>query len=211
MQSQFVDFLHQPFHHKVQKLQRLWRKFLCAVYYRHIFGSFGKGSVLYKPILLNNPSHIHIGNGVTIRQGARLEAVIIDPAQPPELRIGDNVNIEQDAHIVCVGRVVLHNGSGLAPRCTILCGTHPFFDVKDTTLIRHRNEGIGGVVEIGSGSILGTNSVIHMNVSIGRNSIVGANSVVRKSAPDFSIIDGSPASIVMRYDEEKERWLAIKK
>ncbi len=202
-----IRALREPFPGKVNRLIHLYFLLKGRFYYRYIFGSFGQGSVLYTPMLLHNPRHIHIGRKVLIRKGARLEAIIADPAHLPELRIEDHVRIEQDAHIITVGKTTLREYSGLAPRCSLLCSAHPFLDIHDPVRIADRLVGVNSVIEIGAGSMIGVGSVILMNVRIGKHVVVGSNAVVRKSVPDYSIVEGNPAAIIMQYDHDKERWV----
>lgn len=51
-------------------------------------------------------------------------------------------------------------------------------------------------VKIGAHSFIGTNSIIMPGCQIGKGVIVGAGSVVRGEIPDFSIVVGSPATVV---------------
>jgi acetyltransferase-like isoleucine patch superfamily enzyme len=157
--------------------------------------------------MIGNPRYIHIGERVLIRKGVRLEAVVEDPDNPPEIRIGDDVTIEQDVHIVAIGRVHIQNKVGIAPRVTILGGIHPFFDVHSPVKIASRLAGATSLTEIGEGSMLGANSVVQMNARIGRHVVVGSGAVVRGRVPDGCVVDGNPGAVVLRYDREEDRWL----
>lgn len=170
----------------------------------------GKGVVIYPPTMILNPQFLHLGDRVTIREGARIEAVLLDRQKPPMISLEKNVMIEQNAHIVSLGTIIMRESSGLAPRCTLNCGTHPFLDVNDSVPIRERHGGVGAFIEIGAQSVLGVNSVVQMNVKIGKYVMVGSNVVIKKSIPDYSVVDGSPAQIVMHYDHEKARWIPVK-
>jgi acetyltransferase-like isoleucine patch superfamily enzyme len=174
--------------------------------YRRMFGSFGRKSAIYPPMLIGNPRFIHIGERVTIRQGVRLEAVVLDPDNPPEIRIGNDVNIEQDVHIVAMGRIHIHDNVSITARSSLLCGTHPFFDVRSPVKIGDRLAGAGSFLEIGEGSFLGIGSIIQMNVKIGRHTIVGSCSVVKKNVPDYCVVEGNPAVVVLAYNHEEDRW-----
>src|SRR5947209_5191569 len=99
------SFAQTPLPNKLNTLHCAFCRLKGVLYYRNIFGSFGRGSVLFKPMLLSNPRCMYIGRNVCIRKGVRLEAVVIDPERPPELHIGNNVNIEQNVHIVFMGKV----------------------------------------------------------------------------------------------------------
>ncbi len=208
--SKLQKHLIQPWPDKLNLAIRLGCRVKGIVYYRRIFGSFGAGSTLFKPMLLCNTQFMHIGKNVSIREGVRLEAVMIDPGNPPELRIGNNVNIEQNVHIVFMGKVRIADNVSITARCSLLGGSHPFFDVNDPVKIGDRLAGSKSIIEIGEGSFLGIGTVVMMNVRIGKHVVIGANSVVKRSIPDYSVADGNPAVIVMNYDQNTQTWLAVK-
>ena len=208
--SKLRRFAGLQYHDKLNTVRMLMCRIKGIVYYRRTFGSFGVGSCLYKPMLVSNARYIHIGKNVSIRQGVRLEAVMIDPANPPELRIGNNVNIEQDVHIVFMGKVRIADNVSITARCSLLGGSHPFFDVNDPVKIGSRLTGAKSVIEIGEGSFLGIGTVVMMNVRIGKHVVIGANSVVKRSIPDYCVADGNPAMVVMKFDQEAQSWVNIK-
>jgi acetyltransferase-like isoleucine patch superfamily enzyme len=195
-----------PLYEQANLAELAWQRAKGHFFYRRVFGSFGNGSVLYPPTMIANPRFMHIGDRVMIRKGARLEAVLLDPDNPPEIRIGNDVNIEQDVHIVAIGKIHIHDKISIAPRSTLLCSTHPFLDVDDPVKIGDRLEGAGSYIEIGEGSLLGVGSVVLMNVRIGRRVVVGSNSTVKKDVADDCVVAGSPAAVVRWYDREEGRW-----
>jgi acetyltransferase-like isoleucine patch superfamily enzyme len=197
----------KPFHYILTRLHEKMHRLIGVLYYRHIFASFGSGTVLYKPLLLSNPHCIHIGKDVVIRAGARLEALITDSAKLPEMRIGDNVNIEQNFHIGFAGKVIIHENVTIASHCSFLGATHPFMDVHNPIKIGARLGGAGSVIEIGAGSIIGVNCVIKANVRIGKHVVVGSNSVVNRNVPDYTVVEGNPAVVVMKYEKDQDRWI----
>jgi acetyltransferase-like isoleucine patch superfamily enzyme len=207
LRSKLNTLKTKPFHYILARLHEKMHRIFGVLYYRRIFASFGSGTVLYNPLLLGNPHCIHIGNNVVIRAGARLEALIQDPAKLPELRIGDNVNIEQNFHIGFAGKVIIHDNVTIASHCSFFGATHPFLDVHNPIKIGDRLGGVGSIIEIGAGSFIGANCVIKSNVRIGKHVIVGVNSVVSRNIPDFTVVEGNPAVIVMRYDKEQDRWI----
>lgn len=204
-------FINRPLPEKLNLLHLAIYRLKGIVYYRRVFGSFGHGSVLYKPMMLNNPRFMRIGKNVVIRQGARLEAILLDPDNPPELFIGDNVNIEQDVHIVAIGKIHIKDNVSITARCSLLGGGHPFFDVMSDIKIGNRLEGAKTHMEIGEGSFLGVNSVIMPKVKLGKRVVVGSSSVVMRSVPDYSVISGNPATVNMRYDSVAKCWKIVTK
>lgn len=195
-----------PFYDQLN-LATLWfYRIKGALFYRWVFKSFGKNSAIYPPMLIGRPRFIHIGDRVTIRTGVRLEAVLLDVDHVPEIYIGDDVLIEQDVHIVVLGKLHIHNSVTIAARSAILGGTHPFFDIHGPVKLGERLDGSQSFTEIGEGCLLGIGSVIHMNVRLGKHVVVGTNAVVKKSVPGYTVVDGDPAAVVLRYDPEKDRW-----
>jgi acetyltransferase-like isoleucine patch superfamily enzyme len=172
-----------------------------------VFAEFGEESLLFKPTLISAPQFIHIGRKVSIRSGARLEAVFLDPLYPPEIRIGNNVHIEQDIQIGCVGRVKIADNVAIAPRCSIIGGFHPFFDVESVVPIKDRLAGARSSTEIGENSLIGIGTVIKLNVKIGKHVVVGPNSVVASNLPDFCFAEGNPATVLLKYDFATKRWV----
>ncbi len=66
--------------------------------------------------------------------------------------------------------------------------------------IRHKYSGaqIFGTIRVGSGTLIGINSILLPGVEIGRDCIVGAGSVVRGFIPHNSLVVGNPAKVVGR-------------
>lgn len=196
LMSKLKTFLYMPFPNKVNAVNRFRLLLTGRFFYRHIFGSFGDGSLLYKPMLLSNPQCMHIGDNTLIRQGARLEAVILHPTKPPALHIGSDVNIEQNVHIVCHHRVLIGNRVSITANCAIVDTTHPFDDMSADAKVGAMVQDDEGFVEIGDGSFLGIGCVVLPNVRIGRGCVIGANSVVSRSLPDYCVAAGIPARVL---------------
>lgn len=180
-------------HQQLQLVASLWTRLKAKTYYPAIFGSFGN-SLLFRPMLIMHPEFIHIGNNVLIRPGVRLETLPM--SRTPELRIGNNVNIEQNVHIVCHNRVIIEDNVAIAPNCAIVDATHPCDNLLSGEKMGNGVIDDNGFIEIGEGSVLGCGVVVLPNVRIGKGCFIGANSVVTKSIPDYSVAVGSPARVI---------------
>jgi acetyltransferase-like isoleucine patch superfamily enzyme len=200
-------FLALPLYDQYNRARLGFYRLKGVLFYRWVFKGFGKHSAIYPPMVIGSPRFIHIGDRVTIQKGVRLEAILVDPENPPEIYIGNNVNIEQDVHISAIGKILIHDNVGIGARSTLLCSAHPFFDVHDPVKISARLDGVKSIIEIGENSLLGIGSVVQMNVKLGRHVIVGSNSVVKKSFPDYCVVDGHPATMVLTYNSEDDRWV----
>ena len=177
-------------------LASLWTRIKSRLYYPAVFGSFGTGSLLFRPVLLHYPEYIHIGNGVVIREGSRLETVPVNAGRRPELTIGDSVNIEQNVHIVCHHRVVIGDNVSITANCAIVDTTHPFDDLPEGVKVGATVQDDEGFVEIGEGTFIGIGCVVLPNVRIGKWCVIGANSVVTRSVPDYCVAAGAPAVVL---------------
>jgi acetyltransferase-like isoleucine patch superfamily enzyme len=201
-------FAYSSLPEKLNALKHAFHYLKSQLYYRRVFASFGVNSILFKPLLLNNPRFMHIGNNVAIGQGVRMEALVTNGKRIPELRIGDNVNIEQNVHLICHSRLIIGNDVSITGHCAIVDVTHPYANVNDPVKIGARILDEDSFVEIGKGSFLGFGALVMPNVRIGDYCIVGANSVVTKDVPDYSVVAGNPAKILRHYNSLTGEWLA---
>jgi acetyltransferase-like isoleucine patch superfamily enzyme len=194
--STIAKLRRRDFHEWMTALTSLGTRLKSRLYYPLIFGSFGKASLLSRPIALTKPQHIRIGQNVNIRPGARLEVIVLHPLDPPELRIGNNVGIEQNVHIVCHHRVIIEDNVSVTANCSIVDTTHPFDDLPYDAKVGANIQDDDGFVEIGEGTFLGIGCVVLPNVRIGKGCVIGAHSVVTRNIPDYSVAFGAPAVVI---------------
>jgi acetyltransferase-like isoleucine patch superfamily enzyme len=171
-----------------------------------MFKHIGHKTAIHNPMMISNADCIEIGDGVIIRDGARLEAIRDPYGRIPSLVIGSNTNIEQYVHIICHNKVTIGRDVSITGRCAIVDVTHPYEDIavgKIGDLIADEDS----FVEIADGAFLGYGAVILPNVRIGRRAVVGANSVVTRDVPDYSIAAGIPARIIKVYSHEQGEWV----
>jgi acetyltransferase-like isoleucine patch superfamily enzyme len=202
-------FWHAPILNKLQSVGTLYYKIKAIVFYRFLFGEFGKGSYIRRPMLILYPRHVRIGHRVSIRDGVRLEVVRSSGRRTPCLSIGNDTNIEQNVHIVCHSRIQIGSGVSVTGHCSIVDVTHPYSDVHHPAKVGARIEDADSFVEIGDGSFIGFGSVILPNVRIGAHVVIGANSVVTSDIPDYSVAAGAPAKVLKRYDWARQEWVSL--
>jgi acetyltransferase-like isoleucine patch superfamily enzyme len=188
------------------KFPSAWARLKTVCFYRLFFGSIGRKSTIRKPLLITNPDCIHIGDGVVIRDGVRLEVVKDGENETPVLRIGSYTNIEQNVHIACHSQILIGQFVSITANCAVVDITHPYLDVQDTSSYSSRIDPRPSYVEIGDYCFVGIGTVILPNVRIGHHSIIGANSVVTRDVPSYSVAHGNPARIIKRYDPLSELW-----
>ncbi len=70
-------------------------------------------------------------------------------------------------------------------------------DIKDEIVSK-------GPIVVGHDVWIGVNAVIMSGVTIGTGAIIGANSVVTKDVPPYAVVGGTPAKIIKyRFDEKR--------
>lgn len=188
------------------KLQFAYYRLKAQLWYANAFGSLGKKTAIYKPMLLSNVHLASVGDRVLIRQGARIELIVTDPNALPRLTIGNDVNIEQNVHIVCGSSIEIQDNVTIVGGCGIVDVEHPYEDIHDPLRIGLRLRARGNRVVIGEGSFIGFNSMILPNVVIGRHSVVGSHSVVTRDVPDYCVVAGNPARLIRRYSGQTKTW-----
>ncbi|RFU46011.1 acyltransferase [Paraburkholderia sp. DHOC27] len=187
-------------------LQFAYYRLKAQLWYAGAFASLGKKTAIYKPLLLSNVHLASLGDRVLIRQGARIELIVTDPNALPRLTIGNDVNIEQNVHIVCGSSIEIHDNVTITGGCGIVDVEHPYEDVHDPRRIGARLRTRGNRVVIGEGSFIGFNAMILPNVVIGRHCVVGAHAVVTRDVPDYCVVAGNPARLIKRYSWQTKTW-----
>ena len=172
------------------------RKLYTAVVLRQIYGGIGSGSVVFRQNMVRFPHLITIGRRSVIRYGGRIEMVLHGQDWQPRLSIGDNVNIEQNVHIVCHDRITIGNNVSITGNCAIVDVSHPFDAIERGEKTGDYIDPARSHVDIGDNCFIGYGSIILPNVTIGRNCVIGAGSVVTRDIPDDSIASGVPARII---------------
>jgi len=165
---------------------------ITQTFYRSLFAKIGSGSVFYSFGMLAGPENIVVGRKTLIRYGCRLETIDHGQTWIPRIEIGDNVNIEQNVHMVCHDRITIGNRVSITGHCAIVDVIHPV----DADHIGSAIDPSRSFVEIGDGSFIGFGATIMPNVRIGRGCVVGAGAVVTIDIPDFGIVAGVPARLV---------------
>jgi acetyltransferase-like isoleucine patch superfamily enzyme len=187
----------------INKINSIKARLITRFYYKYLFKSLGEKSRIFKPLFMNNTKYISIGSNVLIRNNLRVET--INKFRIPILEIGNNVNIEQNVHIICSNKVKIGDNCSITANCTIIDTEHPYEDVECIKIGDLLSENQKEVI-IGNNCFMGIGSIVFPGVELGEHCVIGANSVVTKSFPAYSVIAGNPARMIKRYDLEKKIW-----
>ncbi len=167
------------------------------------FKSLGSGSLIAFPwVTIYNEHFIEIGDDTMFGPYCALSAGMLPGQQcltSPVVRIGDRCLIGRGSGIV--GHLAIDIGDDVwtGHHVYITDQNHGYSDVHRPISQQTQPE---QPVRIGSGSWLGTGTVVLPGASIGRNVAVGANSVVTGTLPDFCVAVGAPARVIRQYSPE---------
>ena len=150
---------------------------------------------------------ISLGNSVSLRKDSWLNVATEDPTGEPVIVLDDNCCIGNGSIISAKNRIHLERDVLVGQQVIMLDHNHEYEDIA--TPVREQGITQGGRIRIGQGSWIGRGAAIicpRGELTIGRNCVVGINSVVMGSIPDYSVVFGSPATIIRQYDPESRAW-----
>jgi acetyltransferase-like isoleucine patch superfamily enzyme len=176
--------------------RRVWR-----ILFGSRFKRFGKSSII-RPLKINGPKYIEIGDNVKIAYKGWLTAEKRSDCIP-QLIIEDNTRIGHFSTISCVRDVRIGKNVLIADRVYISDNIHSYEDI--TLPVMHQPTIFKNSAYIGDDTWIGANVSI-IGARVGKHCVIGANSVVTKDIPDFSVAIGSPASVIKRYNFETNVW-----
>lgn len=169
-----------------------------ALVYKFAFARFGFYSYIGKPIFLMGVRKFFFGRRVRIFPGLRAEC-----HGKGRLFIHDNVSIGQGFHVTCLGDIHIGAGSHITGYVSVTDIEHEYFRVGipvfDQPMTRRETK-------IGRNCFIGMGARIQAGSVLGDGCVVGANSVVRGTFPAYSVIVGSPARVVKRYNSVSGEW-----
>ena len=122
----------------------------------------------------------------------------------PKISIGDNVYIGKGCTLSCCNYLAIEDGVTIGDNVYISDNMHGYEDINIS--IMEQPLKVASVV-VGCRAWVGYGSFIAHDVNIGEHAIIGAGSVVKKSVPPFTVVAGSPAKIIKRYDFDQCKWV----
>jgi len=175
------------------RMRSLYWKILSITVFPALFGSFGGGSVLVRPLQIRGSRNIRIGKNVIINQYAWLFADDNSKEKKNLITIGDNVYIGHFAHIAAINCISIEENVLVADRVYITDHNHRHGRNID---VRFSDAVSKGPVRIGKGCWIGEGACILSGVEVGEGSVIGANAVVTNSIPSNCMAAGSPAKVI---------------
>lgn len=182
----------------------LWLRFTYPFHY------FGRG-VSIRPsceIRRTAAPGISLGDQVYLAPDVWLNVESDSGFGEPAITLAKGCRIGRRCIISAKNQIRLENDVLLAPSVLIMDHNHEYSDPD--TPIHSQGTTPGGRIVIGRNCWLGYGSVVFCGsgtLELGHNSVVGANSVLTRSFPANSVVAGTPAKLVKRYDPSTGRWV----
>lgn len=177
---------------------------------------FYPGALLIRrPFYLRGKPRLRYGAGFTTGYGCRIEIFGERRDISKKLVIGENCKLGDNVHIAVSEGITIGDNCLMASKVFISDNGHGCYSGSETDLISSPDSipndrpVCSSAVEIGDNVWIGENVCILKGVKIGDGAIIGANSVVTHSVPDRSIVAGTPAKVIKRYDRETRAWSRV--
>jgi len=173
---------------------------------RFRFAEYGRDVYIHPKASISRPKYMAVGDSCRIGPYASIYLHPLDKEQTgPLLTMGNGVFVGMRAVISVHYRVELRDNVLLGTNVLIADAHHQYEDI--TIPIRKAGMTQKSFVVIEEDTWIGSNSCIFRGVTVGKHSVVGANSVVNTDVQPYSVVVGSPARLVRRYDTQLGKWI----
>lgn len=173
-----------------------------ALLNKPLWGKMGRLCYIGKPCFIADKKALFFGDKVRVYPGIRTET-----QDNGTVIIGNNVSIGQNFHAVSVGdKLKIGDDVTISGNVFISNCDHTFNDEYKPALEQPLTL---KETSIGSASFIGYGAVILAGTHLGRHCVVGANSVVRGNFPDNTLLAGSPARVVKKFDTQEKKWIKV--
>lgn len=173
---------------------------------------FRNARLIRFPFRCRGKKLINIEKGFTTGYNCRIDAFNHHNYPGPLLKIGKDVEINDDVHISAVQYVEIGDNVLIASKVYIADHNHGAYKGfnQDSPLSTPKERIVyADPIMIEKNVWLGEFVCVLQGVTIGEGSIIGAMSVVTKDVPPYSIAVGSPAKVIKRYDFDLKKWIKV--
>ncbi|MEO6152855.1 MAG: hypothetical protein ABIT09_02210 [Croceibacterium sp.] len=181
-----------------------------AVVFRRRFAAYGKGARVSPFAIVKGMGNVTIGPNSHV--GRRTQMLANCSGMEPEackIAIGQNTYVGQGCTLSAHGLLSIGNNITIGDNAYISAGQHAFANpgtrIIDQPLLR-------GEVEIADGAWIGYGAFISSTkrLLIGAGAVVAANAVVTRDVPALTMVGGTPARPIKRFDTASGEWRLIK-
>jgi len=171
---------------------------------------FPGARLVRRPIHIRGRRYINYGTGLTTGRYCRIDALYTGAATKPLIEFGKGVQINDFVHIGAIESVTIGDNVLIASRVFITDHNHGCYSgpashsSPDSVPVDRQLSSSPVVIE--KNVWIGESVSILPGVTIGSGSIIGAQSVVSRSIPANCIAAGSPARVIKEYDFASSNW-----
>ena len=165
----------------------------------------GENVFIHPTAQLIGLNNISIGSNSLISEGCWFN-VNFRSTNDIGISIGNNCHIGRRNFFSSGPLISIGDYSFTSVDCHFLGCGHSFNDPRTPYNLAGLTK--GGKIRIGVNCWLATSVTVLEGVSIGHGSIVGARSLVVSDVPPFSLVIGSPARVIKRFDFERKEWVS---
>ena len=194
------------FYDYVNQASVLIMQLKARLFYKFVFGAFGRRSWIKKPDQIFGASYVFIGDDVRIEKGAVLYAVrrYSQWHYDGRITIGRGTFLNRYFNATSARSIDIGEDVAFGSNVFLCDFDHSYFDPGlgriATPLV------IKGPIKIGDRCWLGANVYVASGVELGEGCVVGANSVVTTSFPPNTILAGVPAKAIRKLNAETGQW-----
>lgn len=168
---------------------------LRGVFYRKKFNKMGRCVIIDEGVRIDGSKNISISDFVLIDKNVSLLAGGGSITIGRRVHIAENVLISGHGHITIEDYVAIARGASIYSHSEAIVGGKRL----SGPMIPEYQKGMKTApIKISKDALIGVNALILPGVTIGTGAIVGANSMVNKDVKDWEIVFGAPAKVVGR-------------
>lgn len=163
--------------------------------------------LIRRPFYIRGKKSFVYGQKFTTGYGCRFDL----DGNKKTLFIGNDCRIGDYVHIVACEKVEIGSDCLFASKIFISDTNHGAYDNSDKSsrpkVTPNDRTLVTNPVKIGDNVWIGDNVVVLPGVEIGDGCIIGANSVVTHKVSKNSIVAGTPAKCIKKWDMQTQRWV----
>jgi acetyltransferase-like isoleucine patch superfamily enzyme len=173
---------------------------------------FPGARLIRRPVHIRGRRWIDFGTQLTTGRGLRIDALGTEDTRGTLIRFGKDVSINDYVHIGAIQSVAIGDRVLIGSKVLITDHNHGSYGTRgehsDPRIPPSTRRLSAAPVVIEEDVWIGEFVSVLPGVRIGKGSIIGTLSTVSRDIPPYSIVAGSPARILKRYNFNTEKWEA---
>ncbi len=163
--------------------------------------------LIRRPTVIRGKKSLNGAKNLTIGKNCRFDL----DGKKDTLKIGENCEFGDNTHIVALKKVSIGDNVLIASKVFISDCSHgcysSIYGIKhdSPTIPPNERQLLYKEVSIGNNVWIGENAVVLLGVNIGSGCVIGANSVITKNIPPNCIVVGNN-HVIKQYNTDRQVW-----